>query len=57
MLVLKRAYIQFIPVTRLSAEEICNKIVETMRRFADGIPQRDDVTLVIVKFLPPVKAS
>ena len=39
-------------VAHLSAEEICSKIVETLHRFSDGVPQRDDITLVVVKFLP-----
>lgn len=39
-------------VAHLSAEQICNEIVETLRRFSDGVPQRDDITLVIVKLLP-----
>ena len=34
------------------SEQICNEIVETLRRFSDGVPQRDDITLVIVKLLP-----
>ena len=44
-------------VAHLPAETICDKIVETLRRFADGEPQRDDVTLAVVKFLPPESAA
>ncbi len=44
-------------VAHLSAEDICNKIIETLERFADGEPQRDDVTLVVAKFLPPHHAK
>ena len=41
----------------LPAEEICNKIVETLHRFSSGAPQRDDVTLVVVKILSPGSAA
>ena len=44
-------------VSHLPAEEICNKIIETLERFADGTPQRDDVTLVVVKFLAPMHTN
>lgn len=44
-------------VAHLSAGEICNKIVEALRCFSDGAPQRDDVTLVVVKFIPAESAS
>ena len=33
-----------------SAAEICDKLVERLSAFASGVPQRDDVTLVVVKF-------
>jgi len=36
----------------LSAEDICTCVVERLTEFADGFPQRDDVTLVVVKFPP-----
>ncbi len=34
----------------LKAAEICDELVERLKVFADGVPQRDDVTLVVVKF-------
>ncbi len=33
-----------------SAEEICQAVVARLKEFADGEPQRDDVTLVVIKF-------
>jgi sigma-B regulation protein RsbU (phosphoserine phosphatase) len=44
-------------VAHLSAGEICSNIVETLHHFAEGEPQRDDVTLVVVKFLPPERSA
>jgi phosphoserine phosphatase RsbU/P len=37
----------------LSAQEICNAIVERLAEFRGVAVQKDDVTLVVVKFLPP----
>jgi sigma-B regulation protein RsbU (phosphoserine phosphatase) len=34
----------------LEAADICNEVVARLQEFADGVPQRDDVTLVVVKF-------
>ena len=36
--------------SHLPAEEICAELVERLKAFADGVPLRDDVTLVVVKF-------
>ncbi len=33
-----------------SAEDICKAVVARLEEFAGGEPQRDDVTLVVVKF-------
>ncbi|MEQ9448491.1 MAG: SpoIIE family protein phosphatase, partial [Rhodospirillaceae bacterium] len=41
----------------LSAEDICDKVVEQLRAFAGDEPQRDDITLVVVKFAPSERAS
>ncbi len=38
-------------VAHLPAESICDKIVETLRLFSGAAVQRDDITLVVVKFL------
>ncbi len=35
----------------LSAKEICAAVEERLREFSGGIPQKDDVTLVVVKFV------
>jgi sigma-B regulation protein RsbU (phosphoserine phosphatase) len=35
----------------LSAAEICAAVEERLREFSGGIPQKDDVTLVVVKFV------
>jgi len=35
---------------RHSAEDICAALVDRLGAFAGGVPQRDDVTLVVVKF-------
>ncbi len=35
---------------QLPAEQICAALVRRLKAFADGTPQRDDVTLVIIKF-------
>jgi phosphoserine phosphatase RsbU/P len=35
---------------RRSAEDICHAVVARLKEFSDGEPQRDDVTLVVVKF-------
>jgi sigma-B regulation protein RsbU (phosphoserine phosphatase) len=32
------------------AADICAAMEERLQEFADGVPQRDDVTLVVVKF-------
>lgn len=37
----------------LPAAEICDAVMAALNSFADGKPPTDDVTLVIVKFLPP----
>ena len=34
----------------LSAEDICKAVVDRLKEFANGEPQHDDVTLVVVKF-------
>jgi sigma-B regulation protein RsbU (phosphoserine phosphatase) len=35
----------------LSAAEICKAVEERLREFSGGIPQKDDVTLVVIKFV------
>ncbi|MBY0510442.1 MAG: SpoIIE family protein phosphatase [Rhodospirillaceae bacterium] len=35
---------------RAPAAEICKAMEERLKEFSDGVPQRDDVTLVVVKF-------
>lgn len=40
----------------LPAEEICKAIVDRLAEFRGDAPQDDDVTLVVVKFLPPAAA-
>ncbi|TAL04527.1 MAG: stage II sporulation protein E, partial [Rhodospirillaceae bacterium] len=35
----------------LPAAEICNFVAERLREFRGSVPQRDDVTLVVVKFV------
>lgn len=43
--------------SHLSASEICDAVASRLAAFAGGGAQNDDVTLVIVKFLPREKAS
>ena len=35
---------------KLPAAELCAAMVARLEEFADGVPQRDDVTLVVIKF-------
>ncbi|MDX2145071.1 MAG: SpoIIE family protein phosphatase [Rhodospirillaceae bacterium] len=44
-------------VAHLSAKEICDAIVERLAEFRGTAPQKDDVTLVVVKFLPSSRTA